>query len=65
MGETIENWMPLTQAATRAGITQPMLSRWVDEKRVQWRKNPRDRRVTLVWWPDIQRILNEEPQPEI
>ncbi len=52
------NWVPLSTAAKRVGVSQSKLSRMVKLGQIESRKNPRDERQTLVNIVELQRRFN-------
>ena len=52
------DWVLLTEAARRLGISHAKLSRWVSSGRIASRKDPRDERATFVDMNELNRIFN-------
>ena len=43
-----EQWMPLTEAARRVGVSQAKLSTMAKNGKIKTKKDPKDERKTLV-----------------
>ncbi len=56
-----ENWIPLSQAAQRVGVSQAKLSRMVKLGLLKTKKNPKDDRQTLVDLNELNRIFYPPP----
>ena len=52
-----EEWVPLTQAAKRIGVSSTKLSQMAKRGRFQTRKDPRDERKTLVNMVELHKIF--------
>lgn len=52
-----EQWIPLSEAARRVGVSQAKLSRMVAQGRIKTKKNPKDERQTLVDLNELQAIF--------
>lgn len=57
-GEQAPDWVSISEAATRLGVSGPKLSRWVKSGRIAHKKDPRDERVTFVDMNELDRIFN-------
>ncbi len=57
---TKDQWIPLSEAARRVGVSQAKLSRMVKLGKVETKKNPRDERQTLVNLVQLNRLFSEE-----
>lgn len=51
-------WVSISEAARRLGVSMPKLSRWVKSGRISSRKDPRDERVTFVDMTELNEIFN-------
>lgn len=56
MYQTSENWRPLTEVALELGVSPATLSNRVKQREVRSKKDPYDRRVTLVNMDDIRKL---------
>lgn len=52
-----EQWIPLSEAARRVGVSQAKLSRMVKLGQLKTKKNPKDERQTLVDLNQLQSIF--------
>jgi len=50
-------WIPLTEAAKRIGVSHGKLSRMAKQSRISSQKNPFDERETLVNMAELNRIF--------
>lgn len=50
------DWRPLTEVAQELGISATTLSNRVKRKEIKSKKDPYDRRVTLVNMSDVRRL---------
>jgi hypothetical protein len=54
-----EEWVPMSEAAKRLGVSAPKLSRLVSKGKVGTREDPYDERVKLVNFIELRRIFPE------
>lgn len=52
------DWVLLTEAARRLGVSHAKLSRWAKTGRIASRKDPRDERATFVDMNELNAIFN-------
>jgi hypothetical protein len=55
-----EQWITLTVAAGRIGISQSKLSLMAKKGEIRSKKDPRDKRKTFVEWRELQKIFFPE-----
>ncbi len=53
----LENWVPLSQAAARVGVSQAKLSRMVKQGKIKTKQDPKDERKTLVDLNELNRYF--------
>ncbi len=53
-----ENWVPMSVAAKRLGVSQSKISRMAAKRLISTRKDPKDDRVILVSMEQLYRIFN-------
>jgi len=52
-----EQWIPLTDAARRVGVSQAKISRMVKLGKIKTKKNPKDERQTLVDLNELNKLF--------
>lgn len=56
-----EQWIPLTEAARRIGVSQARLSTMVKNGEIKSKKDPKDRRKTYVDLNELNRYFYPQP----
>jgi DNA-binding MarR family transcriptional regulator len=54
-----EEWITMSAAAERLGITKPKLSRLVAKRQLETQSDPYDERVKLVNFAELRRMFPE------
>lgn len=57
-----DQWLPLSEAARRVGVSQAKLSRMVKLGQITTKKDPKDERKTLVDLNELNRIFYPREQ---
>ena len=52
-----EQWIPLSEAARRVGVSQAKLSRMVKQGKIKIKRDPKDERKTLVDLNELNRYF--------
>ncbi len=53
----VEQWVPLSQAAQRVGVSQAKLSRMAALGEIKTKKDPKDKRKTLVDLNELNKLF--------
>lgn len=58
MNVATEDWVSMSVAAKRLGVSQSKITRMAAKRKISTRKDPRDERVILVNMEELLRIFN-------